>query len=585
MSVISGPLALFALFAIPSLVFQHTLLYPFTNLDDNFYIRDNANIKHLSWPNIWDTLSHSHFSHYMPLTFFSYTLDYHVWGLKPFGFRLSNLILHSANSALLFVFLKRIGVRAGSAFGVALLFAIHPVQLESFIWIAERKTILAAFFMLLGWIAHVEFRNHGTDETRSTRAWKNIRTAAFVAACLSKAIGFVFPFVLLAYDFFYLGRRSLKPLFKEYGFYFLVSFATAFLLVKAHADPVRPNYLPFGSRLGGWRMIPALVTRYLFLTVFPFRQSIYYELPTQGFSWLFQTAAGTVALIFLTCVFAVRKCRLEGPKLFWLAWYFIFLLPVLHLVPFPTTVQDRYLYFPVVAAGMFFFCFCPGPKYRRAVCAVLVFCYGAAAWQRSFVWANDGVLFSDALKKAPNDWRAWASMATVLADQGETEKTAMFFEKALKMPNAPKDDQYWAQVYYLKGEYEKASDVLNHTPPAGRDSDYFSKRGVLEAKMGQWDAALASLEEAVRLDPKSSSAHYQWAKILERRNGNFAKIENAYRTAIALDPDFKQAFVDLANFYVKNGFPEKGMGVAREYLKNHPGDSLGLQNNKNHPSN
>src|SRR4051794_28859575 len=178
-------------------VFSQVLTCDFVNYDDLGYITQNQNVQHginletLKW-----AFTTGHSSNWHPLTWISHMLDFQIYGLKPMGHHLTNLLFHAANSVLMFLLLRRMtGALWPSAF-VAAMFALHPLRVESVAWVSERKDVLSTFFWILTVGAYVRY-----VQTPARRAkWFTLSLVFFALALMSKPMVVTLPFVLILTD-------------------------------------------------------------------------------------------------------------------------------------------------------------------------------------------------------------------------------------------------------------------------------------------------------------------------------------------------------------------------------------------------
>src|SRR5579862_3283882 len=134
--------------AVAALYYPATQL-PFLSINDGEYIVDNAHIQQLSWATAQWSMTSFHAANWHPATWISHAVDYQLFRLDPRGHHASNVLLHALNAVLLFLVLWRATQRVGRSFMVAALFALHPINVESVAWVAERKNLLSMFFLLL----------------------------------------------------------------------------------------------------------------------------------------------------------------------------------------------------------------------------------------------------------------------------------------------------------------------------------------------------------------------------------------------------------------------------------------------------
>ncbi len=186
--------------------------------DDDFYVTRNAALH--SWRGleaIWFKPQIS--SQYYPLVFTSFWMEYHLWGLKPLGYHLVNILLHAADAILLWVVLRRLQVKG--AWWAAAIFALHPVMVESVAWITERKNVLSTLFYLLAVLAYLRFRPLTNEETAPALKWRFYPwvLVLFLCALLSKTVTCTLPAALTLLVWWKAGRIekrdvvALAPLF------------------------------------------------------------------------------------------------------------------------------------------------------------------------------------------------------------------------------------------------------------------------------------------------------------------------------------------------------------------------------------
>ncbi|MEJ2745724.1 MAG: hypothetical protein P8123_08595, partial [bacterium] len=203
-----------AILIVTFISFYPCLLGGFVNFDDDRYVYRNPMIKELSWQGIGTIFTSTDYAVvYCPLVFLSYAIEYHFFGLRPYGYHVTNLILHLCNCLLVFWFISLLCRDRPTAFITALLFGVHPLRAESVAWITERKDLLYAFFFLWALICYCDRRARG-----SRIGYAGV-VLFFLLSLLSKPTALVLPLVLLLCDYFQgkkIDRRNLSsklPLF------------------------------------------------------------------------------------------------------------------------------------------------------------------------------------------------------------------------------------------------------------------------------------------------------------------------------------------------------------------------------------
>ena len=204
-----------AVAGVTALVFARSLGHGFVAWDDEILLGDNAAFRGFGWAQLRWMAGNVLLGHYVPVTWLSFALDHAVWGLRPDGYHLTNVVLHAVNAALVCVLAGRL-VAAGSGWGptacrvagaaTALLWALHPLRVEAVSWVTGRRDVLSAFFLFLTLLAYLQAV---APDARRRRAWLVVAVMAHVLALGSKAVVMVLPVVLLALEVYPL--RGLPP--------------------------------------------------------------------------------------------------------------------------------------------------------------------------------------------------------------------------------------------------------------------------------------------------------------------------------------------------------------------------------------
>lgn len=428
-----------ALFILAALLYMRSVGFEFIpSWDDDEYVLDNVYIFSLSLKNLKAIFSTTVLGNYAPLHILSYAFDHALWGLDPRGFHLTNVLLHAFNACALYAVIRRITGKAAVGFVAALLFAVHPLNVENVAWVTERKTLLATLFVSFSLLSYLRFR-----ERRSPAAYV-LCLVFFIIALLSKPIVVTFPLLLLAYEF-YLRREDrvwlpVLPLF-------VLSGVAAAGTVLAHigSRSIAAGTFTYDVLFGVVypTMLP-IYWKYVGLIIWPFNLSGYYD-TTQYHSFVQPYVAISLfgwVLCFLA-VFLKGSARVR----FWFLWFWIWFLPVSNLVPIPVYYADRYMYLPAIA----FFVLVGeaasavsiggvsraghsmpgrGIGWVRArtglksilvygVVAAIVVYYGAVAFDRLGVWRNQVAFWEDTARKSPNLYKSRLNLGFAYEMAGE----------------------------------------------------------------------------------------------------------------------------------------------------------------------
>src|SRR5712692_7072915 len=319
--------------------FLPTLQNEFVGWDDATNFLDNPHYRGLAWTHIrwmWTT----HLGHYIPLTWMTLGLDYLLWGMNPFGYHLTSLLLHAANAVVFFVVVRRILTLAlpnpsarGPALAVsagfaALVFAIHPLRVESVAWVTERRDVLSGLFYLLAILVYLRACERG----ERGRGWYWLSVAVFICALLSKSMVVNLPVVLLILDVYPLRRLGgfvgwwSEPARRVYvekiPLVLLAAAASAIALlaqVSIHAAvPLAQLSVPGRLAVGAYGL-----SFYLWKMVVPVNLSPLYELPGKLDPWAIPFVQSYGVVLAATALALACRRRFPALPAAWLAYVVI----------------------------------------------------------------------------------------------------------------------------------------------------------------------------------------------------------------------------------------------------------------------
>ena len=423
--------------------------HPFLNFDDNDYVYDNPHVLDGLTPSTikWAFTS-SFAANWHPLTWLSHALDVQIFGTEPAGPHDVNVLFHALDAVLLFWVLWRATEYVGRSFMVAALFALHPLNVESVAWIAERKTLLSTVFFLLAMAAYRWY----ASQPRVGRYC--VVASLFALGLMAKPQIIMLPVILLLWDYWPLKRisfafnndseagpgRTVYPA-KTLGWLLLeklplcvIALASAVVTMKVQHGA--RNWFPRTARLGNAILSYAL---YLRNTFWPARLGTLYPHPGASISWWHVSAAGIVLLIITALVIAGRRYRYLSVG--W-CWFIVMLVPMLGLVQVGVqAMADRYTYLSVL--GIFIMvCWGVSDWYERkrlpalalsGISVVVLLALALVGRHQLNYWSSNEALWAHTVQVTGPNWLAEDELGSVLAAHGKVPAAMPHFYRAIAL--------------------------------------------------------------------------------------------------------------------------------------------------------
>jgi tetratricopeptide (TPR) repeat protein len=549
-------------------VFWQVHDYDYIYLDDPGYVTENPRVQEgLSRKNIVWAFATSHMGFWIPITWLSFMLDFELYGLDPGGYHLTNLFLHIANTLLLFLVLKRTTQCPWRSGYVAALFALHPLRVESVVWVAERKDVLSTLFWMLTMLAYVRY-------SERFRPYQYLLTLlALALGLMAKPMLVTLPFVLLLLDFWPLGRLQprltageidsqsrdsgslISTLIWEKLPFFALAGACSVITYLAHQSAgyiQTSDVLSFGARLAN--AVVAYVA-YIWKMIWPRNLAVFYP-PSVESLLTWQTAGAGLLLLLITI--AIMRAGRHRPYLVvgWL-WYLGTLVPVIGLVQAGSqAMADRFTYVPLIGLFIIIAWGVPdllhGWRHRKVflgvAASILVLVLMYCAWGQVQHWRNNITLFEHALNVTDNNYVAHNNLGERLAQQGEIDKAINHFSAALRIrPDLPWIRNNLGNALVSQRRLDEA--ITHYSEALRIQPDYVDAHNNLAvalAQMGKLNAATAHYYEALRVRPNSAETHNNLGVTL----ANLGKIRSAidhYVRALELEPRYAEAHNNLGN--------------------------------------
>ena len=508
------PYALLLLVFLCSAVAYYPSVYSgFLNWDDTFLILANPSVRVLNPEAIVNWFSTFHVNHYHPLLLATFAVEHAIFGPAPMPFHITNLFLHGLNAVLVFLLLSRFVADRVALTLAVLLFALHPLRVEAVAWVSARKDLLSTLFILLSVIAflrYVDLRKPGD------MAWS---LAAAILASLSKAIGAVIPFLLLASLFTFPEHRR-RGCYRSLVPFIILATLTAGVAARAQYSSEPSSIDPTSSLLRSITLPFGNLLFYAWKTIYPAGLSAVYPFPEQGGPNLLALSLTGMLLTFVSFVLLIRV-RWKPAVAFALVWVVVSLLPILQIIPVGRSfAADRYTYLPAIGlsllAGLFlgesvarregFY----KPVVRRAGIVILAF-LGTLSFIRTEVWNRSTALWMDVLSQYPEFAEGYVYLGSALATEDLNEEAAILaFTESIRLD--------------------------------GKNPYAYSNRALASLQVPSSDSAkiLSDISTAVSLDPEDADLRFFLAETHDR----FGRFSEAFlETTELLDrnPSFHRA--------------------------------------------
>ena len=588
--------------------------YEFVNYDDPQYVLKNQNVKAgLSCGSIIWAFTTGHAGNWHPLTWLSHMLDCHLFGLEPGWHHLTGLLLHLANTLLLFAVIKRMTHAIWQSAFVAAAFALHPLHVESVAWIAERKDVLSTLFWLLTMLAYLRYVE------RPGKSWYLLALLAFALGLMAKPMLVTLPFVLLLLDYWPLGRfqgrRHAATIYRLIGekapLFALaaVSSVITFFVQRSGGAVIRIEQIPAISRIAN-----AFNSYIIYITkmLWPSRLAVFYPHPVET-PPLFQPIAAALLLLVIS-ILVIRSARNHRYLLTGWLWFIGTLVPVIGLVQVgDQALADRYTYIPLT--GLFIIIAWALPdilakwRYRKIIlgASALIVLSALSVCTRLQVrhWRSSITLFehalevtednyeahfciaeplrrqgkndeaiahnSEALRIKPDYIEAHNGLGIALIEAGRPDEAVTHFTRALQLnPDCIEAKANLGVAFACQGRLDQAvthfKEVIRTNPGY---ADAYSNLGYALTQQGKLEEAAEQYKQALRTLPDNPVLHNELGVVLARQ-GKLDEAIKHYVESLRIKPDYAEAQNDLGNALLQQGKLGQAVTYFTEALRIEP---------------
>jgi Flp pilus assembly protein TadD len=552
--VYAGTVVLIMLVVGTTCVYWPTRTSDFISFDDNAYVAENPHVRSgLSKDGIhWAfNFADKDKTYWHPLTWLSHMLDVHLFGMNPGQHHFSNVLIHIANTLLLFLLLHWMTGALWRSAIVAALFAVHPINVDSVAWISQRKNVLSTLFWMLTLGGYV-FYTHKPNLFRYL-----LVVIAFIFGLLAKPMLVTLPFVFVLIDYWPLKRlvigKSVRDWLKPN--YLLILEKVPLLILSglsvylsSASVQKMSNIISLESVDINLRISNALISypKYLAKMLWPSKLAVFYPYPNTVPLWQLMGSSALLTGITIGVIWLLR--RYPYLTVGWL-WFIGTMVPVIGLVQVGLwpAIADRWAYVPFI--GLFIMIAWGGkevvcrwqikPVFMAFAAGILLLALTMTSRTQVGVWANSITLYSHTLRVTENNFRMNNNFALALAEAGRYEQSLVHMRAALdKRPNNP---------------------------------DYINNLGYVLMEQGRYEEAIRNFERAIKLNPRKWRVHQNLATVLMQTDQANEAVSH-YHIALDLAPDNKKVLNDLANAMVRQGRITDALPYYSKALSRDPND-------------
>ncbi len=505
-------------FAIAAAIYGWSLWNPFVRWDDGMLIYENPAIRAITPGTIRWIFTHFDPELYIPVTFFTYQVEYFLTGVHPFLYHFDNLLLHTLNALLVAWTLLLLLRRRWIALFCGLLFLVHPLHTEAVLWASARKDVLSTFFFLGAIVAYM-YRGEG-------RKWYYVSIILFLLGLLSKAMIATLPVVLLLFDYAQ-GRKADRAMWMDKIPYAVLSFVVGLVAVIGKKGVIASSTVS-AKILMAFKSTAFYLEKFFWPTdlsvLYPYTKAITIT------SSDFYVPMIIAFLVLLLGIWLLRRNRVAACGIF---FYLLTVAPT--LLNFAKGGQldiyfasDRYVYVPsigvLIAVGAMMGTNFQDTRCKRQICFLFLvsclFVLSLRAHAQSLVWTNTRTLFENVLAIYPDSSHvAHNNLGNMYRLDGDNAHAIEEYKKALAIRPHPRTLSNLGAAYRKEKRYSEAIDAYMH---------------------------------ALQLDPKDPFAHFGLG-IVYGEEGKLTEAQREYKNALAADPTYEEVYVNLGALYADEG--------------------------------
>ncbi|MFZ4544635.1 MAG: tetratricopeptide repeat protein [Saprospiraceae bacterium] len=564
-------LGLLLVLVIGSIIYSNSFSCGF-HLDDPTWIVNNNKIRNLSdLSAAWREDQSRFFSYY------TFAINYHYGELNVWGYHLVNLLIHLANSILVYwlstlilstPILNESEVskhKKGIAIFAALLFVSHPLATQSVTYIVQRMASLAALFYLLSIALYVKARLSKSNHLMRYLLFGGAAIST-VLAIFSKENAYTIPFAVVLSEICFFQKKINLSFFKNYKIIVVIAALLGFIgyIINRFSfsilKPIPRDYANDFQIVTVQNYLLtqfSVIVKYIQLLVLPINQNLDYDYPLSNSIFEAKTF-GSLVILLAILIFGIYKFNQNRLLSFGILWFFLTLSIESSIIPISDVIFEHRTYLPsfgfflIASAAFFRLIYSKNQNFALLFATFIIVTFSYLTYQRNLVWQNETTLWSDVVLKSPNKARGHFNLGVALNDNKNYKQAVQSYTKAINLK--PFHDQAFSNrgiIYMDEGKNAEAMADFNKAISLDPKRErVYVNRGKLLFNLKQNEASLLDFNKAIELNPKMAEAYYNRA-IIFGEQGKYEEARADYTEAIKLNPKNEEAYNNRGNVFVK----------------------------------
>ena len=541
------------------ITYHYSLRCGLTNWDDHVYTTANKHIREISWDNISYVFTHvTPYKQYLPLVNVSFMIDYQIDGNNPIVYHFINVLFHIINVILVFLIISKFSNNFFVAALTALIYGLHPIQVESVTWVTERKNVLFALFFFWSLLQYLQYLKN--------RKYKNYFWCLFlfIVALFAKSSAVTLGISLLAFDYFYRRNLMSKRVILEKIPFVVIAVIFGYVTLHSHSESITNMHVYFAV----WKRIIFAIhnyIEYIILLIAPYRLSAFYPYPVNymqkiPFYYWFHLAM-LIGFIIICIMYRKRRALIFG-----VLFYTINIVLFIQIIPNSSFMMaDRYTY--IASIGVFYIIAVGFNKLKErintkivySIIAIYILFLSLYTYQRTKIWKNSVTLWSDVVSKYTHHELPWFKLGDAYMEEGNNESAIACFDSAAGINSGV--GNIYTQRGIAKGMLQDYTGAIYDFSLAIRlnpdNVNNYADRGNALIEIREYEKAIKDLENAINLDSNYTLAYYNKGKAYMYLK-NFEQALQDYDRALELNPDYEEALYARGFLAYKTGDEKKG---------------------------